>query len=140
MTQPYTALLDQFQPASLPLTDRSAQYLRDTVKLVETEIARLIEAEAHYLQEAAGAKAVRELLEASRDSYTKGLGEHAGSDQPQRWPIDPAIALGHAETCAHCGGSMRWAETHGFVHEVDGWWVPAGESCQQPQSVGQGES
>jgi hypothetical protein len=134
MTQTYASLLDQVGHVALPLTDRTARYLRDTVKNLEGEIAKLVGAETHFLQEAAGAKAVRELLEATRDNYLKGLGDHAIDARAQRWPIDTDIHLGHTETCSHCRQEMAWTEKHGYVHEVDGWWVAAGEFCQQPKS------
>lgn len=138
MTQTYSSLLDQIGHVALPLTDRTARYLRDTVKNIESEIAKLVGAETHFLQEAAGAKAVRELLEATRDNYVKGLGDHAESDaRSQRWPIDPDTHLGHTETCAHCGQQMAWTEKYGYVHEIDGVWVAAGEWCQQPKTDAQ---
>lgn len=136
MTQTYASLLDQVGHVALPLTDRTAQYLRETVSNIESEIAKLVGAETHFLQEAAGAKAVRELLEATRDHYLRGLGDHHATPEArvQRWPVDADIRLGHTETCPHCRQEMAWTEKHGYVHEVDGWWVAAGEFCQQPKS------
>jgi hypothetical protein len=132
MAQQYPSILS-LPTMPLPLTDRSATYLRETVKGVEIEIERMAEAEKRYLAEAAACKAVQELLTTTRDTYTRQLGDHAApAVQPQRWPVDPNMSVGEAEeTCPPCGQPMRWTEGYGFVHTVDGCWVVAGEWCAQ---------
>jgi hypothetical protein len=132
MNQKYATVLD-LPVSTLPLTDRSAQYLRDTVQNVETEIDRMVEAEQFYKREAAGCRALRELLTATRDNYARQLAEHSAQAlHSQEWPVDPDQDIDLADTCLHCGQPMGWAARYGFVHVVDGRWVAAGEFCVQP--------
>lgn len=133
MSNPYApSLLDQ-PTAPLPLTDRSAKYLRNTVSQIEGEIARMEEAEQYYEKEAASCRALHDLLTATRDQYVRDLGDHATPPATlARWKVDPQIATRQVEEpCPPCGQPMLWTETIGYVHEVDGWWVVAGEWCVQ---------
>ncbi|MET9339220.1 hypothetical protein [Nonomuraea sp. NPDC003804] len=138
-----TSVFDQpsITASLLPLTDRSANYMRDTIAHVETEIARMAEAEKHYQKEAAAARAIRELLTATRDRYMRELGDHAAPVVEQQvWPVDPSQVSDRVGVCPTCTQEMAWTEKHGFVHEIDGGWVAAGELCSQAatQHVGEG--
>lgn len=131
MSRPYTSVLDHSSP--LPLTDRSARYLRDTVQGIETEIQRMVDAEHTYQQEAASCAAIRDLLTATRDQYIRDLGDLAEPVVQQvRWQVDPKANVREVEEpCPPCGEPMLWTEAYGYVHEVDGWWVVAGQWCAQ---------
>lgn len=132
MSQPYTSLLDSAPSTPLPLTDRTAKYVRHTVQQISGEIEKLAESETYHLREAAAVKAVREMLQGTRDRYQRDLGPHAAPEVEQPvWPVQPEERSNTAETCPKCGHPMFLTAQYGHVHEIDGQWVAGGEWCVQ---------
>lgn len=133
MSRPYTSVLDQ-PDIALPLTDSYATYMRGRLTNYEDEIAKFDKNEASLLADLAACRAVREELAAIRDRYLRKLGaNHATPENPQQhWQVDPKVSTRQVEEpCPPCGELMLWTEAYGYVHEVDGWWVVAGQWCAQ---------
>lgn len=134
MSRPYTSTLDPIAvPGPLPLTESYAKYLRDRVASYEADIDMFNQSERTLLADLGACRALRAQMVETLERYRRGLGpQHVPPHaEPQHWPIIAEQRSDRTETCQPCGQPMVWTENYGFVHEIDGNWVAAGQWCAQ---------